>query len=210
MRNHIFRFWQQQQADETGMILNTDVPHLASADRTEILNLLPFFTQKRILELGAGIGRFTTAFIKEASRVVAVDYQKTFLQKNCERNQNCNILMYLCAAAQNLEFKPNSFDMVFTNWLFMYLEDNEVSNLIHNIHKWLDNGGIFFIRESCKVTSTNKKPEPTNPTHYREPEFYLDLLQKYFCIKRSGYVDVYYRLYNNQYQLFWICEKASP
>jgi hypothetical protein len=42
-----------------------------------------------------------------------------------------------------------SFDIVFSNWLFMYLSDEETEQLLQNSLSWLAPGGTLFFRESC-------------------------------------------------------------
>ena len=46
-----------------------------------------------------------------------------------------------------------SYDMMFSNWLLMYLEDVEVKNLFTNMLRWLRPDGYFFFRESCYHSS---------------------------------------------------------
>lgn len=43
----------------------------------------------------------------------------------------------------------SSYDLVFSNWLLMYLEEHEVQELFCKVLKWLRPGGYFFFRESC-------------------------------------------------------------
>ncbi|MFX1294726.1 MAG: methyltransferase domain-containing protein [Promethearchaeota archaeon] len=205
MVNHKYKFWEQQIPNETGMLL-TQVSDLSSLERSEIIAQLPSIIGKQVLELGAGIGRYTKTLIKDANQVIAIDFIKKFLHKNRQLTQNYNNVSHICASAQSLNFKPERFDIVFTNWLFMYLEDSEVNKLIQHIHLWLKTSGIFFIRESCKIPSNNN-PEFKYFTYYRDPEYYIDLLKNYFRIRRSGNVTIYHKLFNNPYQLFWLCEK---
>lgn len=42
-----------------------------------------------------------------------------------------------------------SYDLVFSNWLLMYLEEHEVQELFCKVLQWLRPGGYFFFRESC-------------------------------------------------------------
>ncbi|XP_013930658.1 PREDICTED: phosphoethanolamine N-methyltransferase 1-like [Thamnophis sirtalis] len=45
---------------------------------------------------------------------------------------------------------PNfSFDLIFSNWLFMYLSDVELNALVHQMLLWLRPHGHIFFRESC-------------------------------------------------------------
>ncbi|OAY72773.1 Phosphoethanolamine N-methyltransferase 1, partial [Ananas comosus] len=70
----------------------------------QVLSLLPPYNGKSVLELGAGIGRFTGDLAKEAERKL------------------------LCAdvTSPNLKINEESVDLIFSNWLLMYLADDEV------------------------------------------------------------------------------------
>ena len=46
-----------------------------------------------------------------------------------------------------------SYDLVFSNWLLMYLEDAELRNLFAKLLCWLRPNGYFFFRESCYHSS---------------------------------------------------------
>lgn len=46
-----------------------------------------------------------------------------------------------------------SIDFVFSNWLLMYLSDDEVKCFIQKILGWLRPGGFLFFRESCNHRS---------------------------------------------------------
>lgn len=43
----------------------------------------------------------------------------------------------------------SSYDMVFTNWLIMYLSDEESHDFCKNVLQWLREDGFVFVRESC-------------------------------------------------------------
>ena len=49
----------------------------------QILSLLPPFQGKSVLELGAGIGRFTGELAKKAGQVIAVDFIESVIKKVC-------------------------------------------------------------------------------------------------------------------------------
>lgn len=55
-----------------------------------------------------------------------------------------------------LDFPAGSFDLVFSNWLFMYLGDKETQDVFERCMKWLVPGGHFFVRESCYHQSGNR------------------------------------------------------
>lgn len=51
----------------------------------QILSLLPPLHGKSVLELGAGIGRFTGELAKDAGQVIAVDFIDSVIKKVCMR-----------------------------------------------------------------------------------------------------------------------------
>lgn len=150
----------------------------------QILGMLPILSGKDIVELGAGIGRFTSSFATLAKSVLAVDFMETAVEKvglpGSERDlcdmlftehsadQSPVVLKYassdgfisieLCcypcgrsvfslsfrvlqnkeanghfpnasfrtADVTSLELPEAQTDLVFSNWLLMYLDDDEV------------------------------------------------------------------------------------
>ena len=67
-----------------------------------------------------------------------------------------------------------SYDLIFSNWLLMYLSDEEVQHLALKMLSWLRDGGYLFFRESCYHSSGDMK-NSENPTFYRTPLQYTDL-----------------------------------
>ncbi|KAJ4848380.1 Glycylpeptide N-tetradecanoyltransferase 2 [Turnera subulata] len=70
-----------------------------------------------------------------------------------------------------------SVDLIFSNWLLMYLSDKEVVDFAERMVKWVKDGGYIFFRESCFHQSGDSKRKH-NPTHYREPRFYTKLFKE--------------------------------
>ena len=61
----------------------------------------------------------------------------------------------------------------------MYLNDNEVIDLVEKSLKTLKAGGYLFFRESCFHASGNTKHVTLseNPTQYRSPSEYINFVQ---------------------------------
>lgn len=49
----------------------------------QVLSLLPPYEGKSVLELGAGIGRFTGELAKKAGTIVALDFIEAAIKKVC-------------------------------------------------------------------------------------------------------------------------------
>ncbi|XP_033625910.1 phosphoethanolamine N-methyltransferase-like isoform X2 [Asterias rubens] len=221
-RRQMEHFWSDHSKDGTleEMMLDTQAKTLSIQEQPEILSLLPSVKGMKVLELGAGIGRFTGVLAEEADYVTAVDFMEKFIDKNKETHGNKNNVEFIHADVTALDFPPESFDVIFSNWLMMYLTDEEVIQLAAKTLSWLTKDGFLFFRESCFYQSGNKKRD-FNPTVYRNPAYYNAVFQGTvtgehnadnagagFELIFSRSVQCYIKLKNNQNQFCWLMQKT--
>ncbi|KAM0933112.1 putative phosphoethanolamine N-methyltransferase [Dioscorea sansibarensis] len=215
-------YWTEHSKDLTveAMMLDSRAADLDKEERPEVISLLPPFEGKSVLELGAGIGRFTGELAKVAGHVLALDFIESVIKKNESVNGRFGNTKFMCAdvTSPELKIEPESVDLIFSNWLLMYLSDNEVENLVERMVKWVKVGGFIFFRESCFHQSGDSKRK-INPTHYREPRFYTQIFKNYHTC--NGYGDsfelslitckcigAYVRNKKNQNQICWLWQKV--
>ncbi|RWW32601.1 hypothetical protein GW17_00002717, partial [Ensete ventricosum] len=76
-------YWMEHSRDLTveAMMLDSRASELDKEERPEVLSLLPPYKGKSVLELGAGIGRFTSELAKEAGHVLALDFIASVIKK---------------------------------------------------------------------------------------------------------------------------------
>uniref|UniRef100_A0A914HY38 phosphoethanolamine N-methyltransferase n=1 Tax=Globodera rostochiensis TaxID=31243 RepID=A0A914HY38_GLORO len=235
-RQKYLSFWDQfsGRADNSAMMLNANADQIEALDRANILALLPSVNGKFVVDIGAGIGRFTTVFAQsEASRVVATDFVHSFVEKNRERNSEYANVEWRVGDATGLQFDEGSVDLVFTNWLLMYMSDEEVVQFVANALQWLRPDGYLHLRESCSEPSTKKsvdnssssssslhnKSQP-NPTRYRLSSAYIQLLRNIrhiedesgkiwrFDVQWACSVGVYIERQLNWRQVHWLARKV--
>ncbi|VAH62923.1 unnamed protein product [Triticum turgidum subsp. durum] len=124
------RYWEEHSRDLTveAMMLDSRAADLDKEERPEILSLLPSYEGKSVLELGAGIGRFTGELAKTAGHVLAMDFIESVIKKNESINGHYKNASFMCAdvTSPDLVIEDNSIDLIFSNWLLMYLSDAEV------------------------------------------------------------------------------------
>lgn len=217
------KYWTEHSADLTveAMMLDSKASDLDKEERPEVLSLLPTYEGKSVLELGAGIGRFTGELAKKAGQVLALDFIESVIKKNESINGHHKNVKFMCAdvTSPSLNISPNSIDLIFSNWLLMYLSDEEVENLAERIVKWLRPGGYIFFRESCFHQSGDHKRK-SNPTHYREPRFYTKVFKECQMQDGSGNsyelslvgckcIGAYVRNKKNQNQICWLWQKVG-
>ncbi|XP_013395657.2 phosphoethanolamine N-methyltransferase 3 [Lingula anatina] len=215
-------FWRghSKEANLQEMFLDNEADHLAVTETPEILAMLPNYKDKDVVELGAGIGRFTTSLAKSSKSVVAVDFIQNFVEKNRETNGHYGNTTFTCADVTQLDLPSSSADVIFSNWLLMYLSDEEIVTLTRKVLSWLRDDGYFFFRESCHHSSGTKPlVDDFNPTVYRSPADYSCLLQSVtsqaddgepftFKLVYSTNVQTYAKMKHNENQICWLFKKT--
>lgn len=215
-------FWQEhsQEATIEEMMLDSSALMLTQHELPEILGLLPNLQGTHMLELGAGIGRYTHHFAQCANHVTAVDFMEKFVEKNKQDNGHHKNVNFIHSDVTQLNFSKNSFGLIFSNWLMMYLSNEELVSLAKNMLLWLQPGGYLFFRESCYHQSGDCKRD-FNPTNYRTPTEYTHIitsvLQKEmgegeqafgFDIVMRRAVQTYIKMKKNQNQVCWLMQKV--
>ncbi|KAH7440936.1 hypothetical protein KP509_03G016800 [Ceratopteris richardii] len=144
------------------------------------------------------------------------------IKKNEETNGHYGNIEFVCAdvtSSKDLSIAPASMDIVFSNWLLMYLTDEEVKHLAFRMVKWLKRDGFLFFRESCFHQSGDHKRK-NNPTHYRQPSFYLKAFEECMVLEEDGTyselqlvsckcVNAYVVNKRNQNQICWLWQKVK-
>jgi len=201
-REAVSTYWASKSSHITSMLLKKNAAVIDALEKPEILQLLPSFEGKSVLDLGAGIGRFTTEFAKLAKKVAAVDLCPHFIETNQEANGSHKNIEWICADALDVRFAPEQFDLVFTNCLLMYLTEKEVQVLAENIRLWLKPKGVFFFIESCAAV-THFSGTENYYAHYRSPLDYEKNFNNWPLIK-EGNIHVFEDLLADPFKCFWL------
>ena len=219
MRELVTEYWcaEHKEATLENMLLDSKAATIDALERPEVLSKLPSVRGLRVLELGAGIGRFTRVLAEQGCKeLVAVDFQDTACEENRRVNENNPNVQVICQDATTLEFEAESFDFIFSNWLLMYLSDGEVAAFFVNCLKWLKPGGKLFFRESCMHRSGDAA-RSFNPSRYRHPTEYFNTAltarisdaSMRFCVLEHGRIATYVKVKNNPNQFYWMLRKVS-
>eukprot|EP01018_Ginkgo_biloba_P027288 Gb_18655 [translate_table: standard] len=214
-------YWKEHSTvlSVEAMMLDSQAEKLDREEKPEILSLLPPLEGKSVVELGAGIGRYTAELAKSAGHVLAMDFIESVIKKNEEQNGHFQNVQFMCAdvTSPDLRIEAGSIDVVFSNWLLMYLSDEEVVELAKKMVQWVKTGGYIFFRESCFHQSGDHKRK-ANPTHYREPSFYIKVFKECQAKDVTGSlselslvgckcVGAYVQNKKNQNQICWLWQK---
>ncbi|GMR36565.1 hypothetical protein PMAYCL1PPCAC_06760 [Pristionchus mayeri] len=229
VRTSFKSFWDKysDRPDIGAMMLNNNAEELEEADRKDILSSLPCIKGKDAVDIGAGIGRFTTVLAQTARHVLTTDFIEEFIRKNKENNGHLKNVEYAVGDAVNQQLKNESVDFVFTNWIMMYMSDTETVQFILKCLSWLRPNGHAHLRESCSEPSTGRKAasvsmhdaNASNPTSYRFSSLYINLLRSVrmrdengdawkFNVLWSASVPTYIKRMSNWRQVHWLVQKV--
>lgn len=199
-------FWETQDHSIFSMLLSPKAQEITQLEHPEILSYLPSWEGKDVLDLPAGIGRFTGTFAEKAKSVVAVDFCSHFLDENRRQNKKFQNIRYLALDAMDLDFEENSFDLIFISWLLQYLEDEEVEAISSRLASWIKPGGHLFLRESCRP----KRARAENPNYfsiYRSLPEYPKFFEKKLSLTLEGSIQAYEIIDADPFKCFWLCKK---
>ena len=102
---------------------------------------MPDFAGKQVLDLGCGYGwHCVYAAERGASHVTGVDLSEKMLDTAREKTHFPQV-EYLHAAIEDVDFPPESFDVVFSSLTIHYLQDFPA--FVERVRSWLKPGGDF-------------------------------------------------------------------
>lgn len=124
----------------------------AAGEWSELQKLLPDFAGKKVLDLGCGYGwHCRYAAEQGAAHVLGTDISQKMLEEARTRNLVPGV-EYQCAAMEDLDFPPESFDVVISSLAFHYVED--FAPLIAKVARWLKpQGKLVFSAEHPVFTA---------------------------------------------------------
>ena len=130
--------------------------HLGGQKATdEILELCKIKKGSKILEVGCGAGLTTRYLAKKYDvKIIGIDISEKMIKKAKERNKKLKNAEFMVADAQNLPFKDNTFDIVFTESVIAMVPDK--LKAIKEFKRVAKPGGYIGLNE---VTWTKDPPE---------------------------------------------------
>ncbi len=125
------------------------------------------------LEVGAGTGRLTKfmSLSYPKAKIVASDLSPPYLKKAQENLQNFPRIDFVQAAAENLPFKAQSFDLAYSCFLFHELPQEVRRKVIQEAHRVLKPEALFAFVDSAQKHDIVAKAELLEhfPKEFHEP-----------------------------------------
>jgi SAM-dependent methyltransferase len=101
----------------------------------------------RILDVGCGAGTWTEIFARRYNTVMGIE-QSSLMLKVARERVACLANAKILEGDGRHDLPEGSFDMIFLGGLCMYLNDSDVTTLLHSLKSRLVEGGSIILRES--------------------------------------------------------------
>lgn len=118
----------------------------ANNDIIQYLSTRFDFTNKNILEIGAGSGKFTGFLADRAASLVVVERSDSLITINESKNRNEAI--FINSSLENIDFDADRFDLVFGGWSLTSMRDvfDKVYPILRNAMK--KDGQIIIVENA--------------------------------------------------------------
>ena len=171
--------------------IDNNSPHNKTI-RQLLLDTIGDYADKTILDLGCGVGCFAFELADKAKKVVGIDISEKVIDYAKKHNSKENI-QYLIYDIAKLNEMNESFDIVFSDMVFNYIEDYD--KLLKDIYNHLNENGLLVFSQVHPI-STASLGESSWVTEDDRLRFQLDNYgnvskrsRKYF----NGTFDFYHR-----------------
>ena len=146
-KNILEKYWQQK--DHQPMVIHEEMLR-------QITNYHPpaggSITNKKILEVGAGMGGDSVFLAKKGADVTVLDFSREALEQVKENAEKEGILFnYVEADALDMPFKNDSFDIIFHQGFLEHFNNPE--DYLKEQHRVLKKGGYLIVDVPQKYTA---------------------------------------------------------
>jgi ubiquinone/menaquinone biosynthesis C-methylase UbiE len=118
-----------------------------------MLSLLPDVHGLKVLDLGCGAGDFCNRLSDlGAKQVIGVDISRNMLEL-AQKNVSAGVT-FQNKAMEDLEFDPETFDLVVSSLAFHYVAD--ILDLFKKIHVWLKPSGILLFSTEHPIATSSQ------------------------------------------------------
>ena len=138
---------------------------------------------KKIVELGAGLGRDTIFFAKKSISVKALDYSPAAIKIINDKAAKNNLLNFVSTQIfdirKKLPFDNNSVEACFSHMLYcMALSNSDLENLNNEIYRILKPGGINIYTVRHTDDADNKNGTHIGEDLYKNDGFIIHFFSK--------------------------------
>ena len=176
------------------MYQDSDVVEKRHKDESKIVLEKLDVTNKKILEIGCGIGRWAEVFEDKCDSYLGIDYFKNLIEIANKTYDYDNCYFQEMSATDlkidELKLSP-PFDIILIIGVLIYLNDEDIKQMMEEINKVSDENTIVYVRETISYMDTRLTlkdfysedlDEEYNAIYRTENE----LLEYFNCLKNNN------------------------
>jgi SAM-dependent methyltransferase len=129
----------------------------------------PLPGRERALEIGCGVGRFTTALGSRFARVDGVDVSETMIALAGSIGMPANVRLHVGSGHDLAGLPSGAFDLAFSHLVFQHIaERSAIASYLHELARVLTPGGVAAVQfdtrpRSAAATVLHALPDPLLP-----------------------------------------------
>ena len=139
------------------MYQDSDVVEKRHKDESKIVLEKLDVTNKKILEIGCGIGRWAEVFEDKCDSYLEIDYSKNLIEIANKTYDYDNCYFQEMSATDlkidELKLSP-PFDIILIIGVLIYLNDEDIKQMMEEINKVSDENTIVYVRETISYMDT--------------------------------------------------------
>lgn len=149
----------------------------AAGEWHELKKMLPVFNGKHVLDIGCGFGwHCIYAAEQGAATVLGIDLSEKMLTMAKEKTKYPNV-EYKILAMEDIDFPPNSFDIVISSLAFHYTPN--FRDVCGRINRCMKPGGVFVFSVEHPVFTAQGTQEwvydnKGNPNHWPVDNYFIE------------------------------------
>ena len=139
------------------MYQDSEVVEKRHRDESKIVLEKLDINNKKIFEIGCGIGRWAEVFKDECDSYLGIDYSKNLIDI-ANKTYNYDNCYFQEMSATDLKIDELKlyppFDLILVIGVLIYLNDDDIEKMIEEINKVSDENTIIYIRETISYMDT--------------------------------------------------------
>ena len=139
------------------MYQDSDVVEKRHKDESKIVLEKLDVTNKKILEIGCGVGRWAEVFEDKCDSYLEIDYSKNLIEIANKTYDYDNCYFQEMSATDlkidELKLSP-PFDIILIIGVLIYLNDEDIKQMMEEINKVSDENTIVYVRETISYMDT--------------------------------------------------------
>jgi len=181
----------------------TEVLYRHHEELLHLQRILTIDSQKTVLELGSGNGRWAISLAPMVKHYVAVDFSTKMNDIARARAARFSLKNIDFCEASILDYTPTmNFDVIYLSGVSQYIHNDDLLRLLERLIPFMNPGAVVVDRSTVHLHQRQMLDEPDYFSIYRTADEIVGMYRE--AGLESGYQKPSYRILNFPYPLQWV------